>query len=33
MMTRTWGGGGRINYYLMNMEFQSEKVKNNEDGW
>ena len=33
MMTRTWGGeGGMTNYYLMNMEFQSEKVKHYEDG-
>ena len=33
-MTRTWGGeGGMTNYYLMNMEFQSEKVKHYEDGW
>ena len=35
MMASTWGGGegGMINNYLTNMEFQSEKVKNYEDGW
>lgn len=28
-----WGEGGMRNNYLMNMEFQSEKLKHYEDGW
>ena len=32
MMSRTWGEGGMRNNYLMNMEFQSEKLKHYEDG-
>ena len=33
MMASSWEEGGMINNYITNMEFQSEKVKNYEDGW